>query len=338
MTRILITGCAGFIGYHLTHLLLTNPPPEFKTKTKTPPQIFGIDTINNYYSRDYQLQKEKNVKDLTKLGLKFYNMSILEPDIMDRFKPTIVVHLAAYAGVRYSIENPELYMRTNIEGTTNLLRQAAKYKSTIKNFVYASSSSVYGRNTKIPFTETDPLNNINSPYAASKRASELVAKLYSDLYDLTTIGLRFFTVYGPRGRHDMAPHKFLKAIVTDQPITRYGNGEDTYRDYTYVDDIVKGIVGAMLNRTERKCEVYNLGNNSPVYLNTFIKTCEEVANKSAIIEEHPKVLGDVDGTFANILKAKSDLGYEPTTSLKEGLTKFYEYEYEYKGNSVRQKT
>ena len=233
----------------------------------------------------------------------------------------MVVHLAAYAGVRYSLEKPDLYMRTNIEGTTHLLKQAAKTKS-VKNFVYASSSSVYGRNTKVPFSETDSLDNINSPYAMSKRSTELVAKLYSDLYDLTTIGLRFFTVYGPRGRHDMAPHKFLTAIKNEQPITKYGNGS-TYRDYTYVDDIVQGIVGAMLNQNKRKCEIYNLGNNTPVDLNTFIRTCEEVANKKATVIQHPKVLGDVDRTFADISKAKRDFNYEPKTSLKDGLVKMF---------------
>lgn len=313
---ILITGCAGFIGYHLTKTLLTTPPPELEDSV-----VYGIDTINNYYSREYQIQKEQNIKDLRKLGLKFYQNTILATDIIERFRPSIVIHLAAYAGVRYSLEKPDLYMRTNIEGTTNLLKQAVKIKS-VKNFVYASSSSVYGRNTKVPFSETDPLDNINSPYAMSKRSTELVAKLYSDLYNLTTIGLRFFTVYGPRGRHDMAPYKFLTSISKNEPITRYGDGT-TYRDYTYIDDIVKGIIGATLNTNNRKCEVYNLGNNTPVDLNTFIKTCEEVTGKAAVIIKHPKVLGDVDRTFADITKAARDFGYTPTTSLKTGLTKMF---------------
>lgn len=315
--RILITGCAGFIGYHLTKTLLTTPPPELEDSV-----IYGVDTINNYFSRKYQLQKEQNVQDLRKLGLKFYHDTILTTDLITRFRPSIVIHLAAYAGVRYSIEKPDLYMRTNIEGTTHLLKQAVKAKC-VKNFVYASSSSVYGRNTKVPFSETDTLDNINSPYAMSKRATELVAKLYSDLYDLTTIGLRFFTVYGPRGRHDMAPYKFLTSIANNKPVTRYGDGS-TYRDYTYVDDIVQGIIGATLNPLKRKCEVYNLGNNTPVDLNTFIKTCEEITNKKATIIEHPKVLGDVDRTFADVSKANADFGYKPTTSLKDGLTKMFE--------------
>lgn len=315
--RVLITGCAGFIGYHLTKTLLTTPPTDLEGCI-----IYGIDTINNYYSREYQLQKEQNIKDLRKLGLKFYQDNILTTDLIERFRPSIIVHLAAYAGVRYSLEKPDLYMRTNIEGTTRLLKQAIKTKS-VKNFVYASSSSVYGRNTKVPFSETDQLDNINSPYAMSKRSTELVAKLYSDLYDLTTIGLRFFTVYGPRGRHDMAPYKFLTAIANNKAITKYGDGS-TYRDYTYVDDIVQGIVGAMLNTNNRKCEVYNLGNNTPVNLNEFIKTCEEVIGKEAIIEQHPKVLGDVDRTYADISKAKEHFNYEPKTSLKDGLTKMFD--------------
>ena len=317
---ILITGCCGFIGYHLTHRLLTNPPVELSNST-----IIGIDTLNNYYSREYQQQKERNLVELKKANPKFrfYQDNIISTDLIQRFRPSLVIHLAAYAGVRYSLEKPELYMRVNVEGTTHLLKQAVQTKS-VKNFVYASSSSVYGRNTKVPFSETDLLNAINSPYAVSKRAMELVCKLYSDLYDQTTIGLRFFTVYGPRGRHDMGPHKFLTSIMDDKPITKYGDGT-TYRDYTYVSDIVDGIIGATLNKQKHKCEVYNLGNNSPVNLNEFIQTCEEVANKKAVVQQHPKVLGDVDRTYADTTKAKMDFAYEPRTTLKEGLSKFHEY-------------
>lgn len=318
MTIVLVTGCAGFIGYHLTHKLLTNPPLLLKNAT-----IYGIDSINNYYSMEYQKQKEHNIKTLRKLGLKFYQENIINTTFIKRIKPTYIIHLAAYAGVRYSLEHPDIYMRTNVEGTTNLLKQAVEVKS-VKNFVYASSSSVYGRNTKIPFKESDDVNNINSPYAVSKRAKELICKLYSDLYGLTTVGLRFFTVYGPSGRHDMAPYKFLTSIMNGKPITKYGDGT-TFRDYTYIDDIVNGIVGAVLNKNNRKCEIYNLGNKSPVNLNAFIETCEKVVGKKAIIKHHPKVLGDVDGTYADIEKAYQDLDYNPQTSLEEGLTKFYNY-------------
>ena len=318
MTIILVTGCAGFIGYHLTHKLLTSPPDEYKNAT-----IYGIDTLNNYYSKKYQEQKKQNVLELQKLGLIFSEEDIITTQIIERIKPSIVVHLAAYAGVRYSLEKPELYIRTNIEGTTNLLKQAVETKN-VQNFVYASSSSVYGRNTKIPFKETDILDNINSPYAVSKRSKELICKLYSDLYGLTTIGLRFFTVYGPRGRHDMAPYKFLTSIMEGKPITKYGDGT-TYRDYTYIDDIVSGVIESMRNKKGRKCEVYNLGNNKPVNLNTFIETCEKVTKQKAVIQQCPKVLGDVDRTYADIGKAQTDLGYNPKVVLEQGLLNFYDY-------------
>jgi UDP-glucuronate 4-epimerase len=193
----------------------------------------------------------------------------------------------------------------------------------VKQIVYASSSSVYGLNSKLPFSETDFTITPNSPYASSKKAMELFAQTYSQLYDLNIIGLRFFTVYGPRGRPDMAPHKFLKCIKNDDVIYKYGNGL-TSRDYTYVDDIVDGVIASMHNNRKVKCEVYNLGNNNPVTLNEFIKTCEKVVGKCARCIQVENQLGDVQHTLADISKAKYDLNYQPKIDLYEGLKLMYE--------------
>ena len=197
-------------------------------------------------------------------------------------------------------------------------------KNNIKNVIYASSSSVYGLNEKIPFNENDNLEKFNSPYALSKYCMELYAKLYYQLYNINSIGLRFFTVYGPRGRPDMAPHKFLNSIMNEKIIQKYGDG-NSYRDYTYISDIVDGIIGAINNKNNIKCDVYNLGNSNPITLNNFIEICEKITNKKAIIEKLPNQLGDVPYTYANINKAKIDLDYEPKITFESGLKKLYEY-------------
>jgi UDP-glucuronate 4-epimerase len=300
---ILVTGCCGFIGSHLCEKLL-----------KLNKIVIGIDNLNNYY--DIKIKKT-NLAILKKYKhFSFYKEDIVNTNIIEEVKPYIIVNLAAMAGVRYSLENPKLYIRNNVEGQTHLLEQSIKNNA--KLFIYASSSSVYGKNSKIPFTETDKLDNINSPYAASKRSCEIMANLYHRLYGLPVIGLRFFTVYGPRGRPDMAPYKFLSKILKSEKIDKYGDGE-SYRDYTYIDDIIEGIIGAIKNKNNKSCEIYNLGNSTPISLNNFIKLCEKVTQKKAIFNQLPDQPGDVPKTYSNINKAKKDLDYNPLTKLEDGL-------------------
>ena len=307
MTKILVTGCAGFIGSHTCEFLL-----------KRGDTIIGLDILNDYY--DISL-KEKNLEILKK----YSNFSFIKDDIkttkaITEFKPDKVIHLASMAGVRYSLKNPLLYETTNIGGFINILEEC--YKNNVKHIVYASSSSVYGLNNKLPFSEDDPIEKCNSPYACSKLCMEYYAKTYNQLYNLSNIGLRFFTVYGPRGRPDMAPYLFLNAIKNNLKFKKFGDGTSS-RDYTYIDDIVAGIVSATDNKNNIKCKIYNLGNSIPVSLNKFIEICEKVTNKKAIFEQYSEQLGDVQYTYADISKAKNDLNYDPKTSLEEGLRNFY---------------
>tara|TARA_B100000900_G_C20553816_1_gene705907 strand:- start:85 stop:1020 length:936 start_codon:yes stop_codon:yes gene_type:complete len=305
--KILVTGCAGFIGSHTCERLL-----------KEGNKVMGIDNLNDYYDVD---RKKENLEVLKKYQ-NFYFMKddIRTTTVINDWKPDMVCHLASMAGVRYSIEHPDIYVDVNINGFINILEQSRKVG--VKQIVYASSSSVYGLNKKVPFSESDAIETPNSPYACSKMAMELYAKTYSQLYDLNLIGLRFFTVYGPRGRPDMAPYKFLKAIKDGAKFQKYGDGTSS-RDYTYVDDIVSGVVAACDNKKRIKCEVYNLGNSSPVSLNEFIELCEKVANKKAIYEQIGNQLGDVPHTYADISKAKRDLDYSPKIKLEEGLMRMY---------------
>ena len=309
MNKILVTGCAGFIGSHLAERLL-----------QLGHQVIGIDNINNYYN---QKQKEKNIDILKNYDrFLFYKEDIVQTNLINEFKPDYVCHLAAMVGVRYSLKNPKLYARVNIEGFINLLEQCASSK--VKHIVYASSSSVYGLNEKIPFSESDDISKCNSSYACSKKCKEIYAKYYNQVYDLSLTGLRFFTVYGPRGRPDMAPFKFLHAIINDKPITKYGDG-NTYRDYTYIDDIIDGIIKSLF-KYETKCNrIFNLGNNTPISLNEFIETCEKICNKKAIIIQYPDQQGDVPRTYADITKAQKELKYNPKTSLKDGLMKMHKW-------------
>jgi UDP-glucuronate 4-epimerase len=307
--KILITGCAGFIGFHTTKYLLENDYI-----------VYGIDNMNHYY--DVKI-KEKNIEILnTFKKFTFSKEDIQDTNIISQFRPYKIIHLASLAGVRASIQNPKLYVDSNIKGFVHILEESVK--NNIKQIVYASSSSVYGLNKKVPFEETDQIDNCNSPYACSKMAMEIYAKTWCQLYDISCIGLRFFTVYGPHGRPDMAPYKFMKAIMNETPIDKYGDGTSS-RDYTYVDDIVSGIIGALENRKEKKYEIYNLGNSNPVSLNEFIETCEQVCGKKVIINQLGEQLGDVPHTYASIEKAKDDLNYDPKTKLKDGLQKLYEY-------------
>jgi UDP-glucuronate 4-epimerase len=313
--KILVTGCCGFIGSHLCEFLLKN----------TENTLLGVDIMNNYYDIK---QKEENLDILSEYdNFDFYRENICETKIISNQKPELIIHLAAMAGVRYSIENPKLYIDTNIKGTIHLLEECQK--NNINKFIYASSSSVYGKNFKIPFSEKDPIENMNSPYAVSKRCSELYAKLYHELYKINCIGLRFFTVYGPRGRPDMAPYIFLKKIMNSEIISVFGNGT-SMRDYTYVSDIVNGINGAinLICKNKKKIfKIYNLGNNKPVELNKFIEICEQVSNKKANLKYIEERKGDVPITYADINSAKKEIGFNPKINLKNGLLLTLEWLY-----------
>ncbi|MBW2990325.1 GDP-mannose 4,6-dehydratase [Candidatus Woesearchaeota archaeon] len=314
--KILLTGCAGFIGSHVSEALLERGD-----------SVIGVDNINDYYDvkiKKGNLEILKNHDNFTFYKEDIRNYEDLKK-IFEKEKPEKVVHIAARAGVRPSIEQPLLYEEVNVKGTTNLLDLAKEHK--VKSFVFASSSSVYGNQEKIPFSETDKVDNPISPYAATKKSAELLCRKYHDLYNMKITCLRFFTVYGPRGRPDMAPYKFTKLIMEGKPVPRYGNGT-TKRDYTYITDIVKGVVSAI--DKELEFEIINLGNNKPVVLNDFIKVIEQATGKKAIIEEQPMQPGDVNITYADIAKAEHLLGYKPETSIEEGMKKFVEW---YKENA-----
>ena len=305
---ILVTGCAGFIGSHVCEHLLQQG--EY---------VFGIDNLNKYYDVK---QKWNNIDILKKYDNFYFEVDdIKTTGIIEKCRPTKIIHLASMAGVRYSIQNPKLYNEVNTGGFIHILEECVKHN--VKHVIYASSSSVYGLNKKIPFSEEDKIESCNSPYACSKMAMELYAKTYSQLHNISCIGLRFFTVYGPRGRPDMAPYKFLDAILNEKEFDKYGDGS-TSRDYTYIDDIVEGIMGALYNKKNILCGVYNLGNSNPVSLNEFIESCEKVTKKKARFNALPMQLGDVPHTYADISKASADLGYKPKTKLEDGLRKTME--------------
>ena len=309
--KILVTGCAGFIGSHVAEALL-----------KRGDYVVGVDNLNDYY--DVRIKK-KNLRILKNYSeFKFYKEDIRNYDklrkIFKKEKPERIVHLAARAGVRASIQHPLLYQDVNIRGTLNLLDLARDYKA--RSFVFASSSSVYGNQKKVPFSETDKVDNPISPYAATKRAAELLCYTYHHLYNMRITCLRFFTVYGPRGRPDMAPYKFTKLIIEGKPVPRYGDGR-TKRDYTYISDVVKGVIEAV--DKELGFEIINLGNNEPVELNEFIRIIERVTGKKAIIKELPMQPGDVNITYADISKAQRLLDYQPETSIEEGMKKFVKW-------------
>ena len=309
--KLLVTGCAGFIGSHVAEALLKKGDPTV-----------GVDNLNDFY--DVKI-KEKNLAILKKhKGFVFYKEDVRNykglKEIFEKEKPDKVVHIAARAGVRPSIEQPVLYEEVNVKGTLNLLALSKAYK--IKNFVFASSSSVYGNQKKVPFSETDPVDNPVSPYAATKRAGELLCYTYHYLYGLKVTCLRFFTVYGPRGRPDMAPYLFTGWISEGTPIKKFGNGT-TKRDYTYITDIVAGVLAAI--DKDLDFEIINLGNNQPIQLNDFIKVIEKAVDKKAQIKEMPMQPGDVDVTYADISKAQKLLGYKPEISIEQGMKRFVEW-------------
>jgi UDP-glucuronate 4-epimerase len=310
MKHVLVTGGAGFIGSNLVKALLT----------KGDIRITCIDNFDDFYSRK---QKEQNIADFAGNP----NFNLIEGDIreasayhrIDNAVDTIV-HLAAKAGVRPSIKNPMLYVDVNIRGTQMLL-EYARLKS-VRQFVFASSSSVYGINEHVPWEENEHLMPI-SPYASTKLSGEMLGHVYSHLYGIRFLALRFFTVYGPSQRPDLAIHKFVKSILNDQPIPVYGDGNSS-RDYTYVDDVIKGIIAAM-DYNASAFEIINIGNNKTVTLKELILAIEKVCGKNAIIAHQPEQPGDVPRTCANISKARQMLGYDPSTELSAGLAEFYRW-------------
>lgn len=311
--NILITGGAGFIGSTLADKLL-----EKNNK------IVVIDNFNDYYSPKL---KEKNIKhNLDNKNYKLYRGDICDKNLLSKIfeenQIDVVVHIAASAGVRPSIENPLSYVKNNIEGTVNIV-EVMKRKN-VQRIVFASSSSIYGNCKEEIFSEDLKVSEPISPYAASKSACEQFLYTYSKLFDIQVVALRFFTVFGPRQRPDLAIRKFIDLIKENKPIPVYGDGT-TIRDYTYVDDIVDGIISA-INYNDTPYEIINLGGGAPVSLNQMIETIEKVLNKKATIEHLPMQLGDVNKTAADITKAKKLLNYNPKTSFKEGIIKFIEWE------------
>lgn len=315
MKTFLITGASGFIGSTLADKLLT-----FRCR------VINVDDMNDYY--DLKVKSNNISNALLYDYYFFYKADIVEPHILEnifkKHKIDFIIHLAARAGVRPSIEDPLLYEKDNGLGTASILEMARKYN--VKKIVLASSSSVYGNNKKIPFSEDDIVDYAISPYAATKKANEVMGHVYHKLFDIDMIFLRFFTVYGPRQRPDLAIHKFTELILNDKPITMFGDGSSA-RDYTYIDDIVDGIIKSIdyLETHESVYEIINLGNNHPVKLKTLITTIENTVNKKAVIINEPIQPGDVEITFADISKAKRLLNYEPKTSFEDGIKKFVEW-------------
>ncbi len=308
MKTILVTGSAGFIGYHTAKKLLDL---DF--------EVIGIDNLSQYYGPE--LKKLRNEQLLNYPNYKFHQLDIRNYEELQNIfeKNTIdtVCHLAAQAGVRLSLENPLLYAEVNVLGTTNVFELSKKYN--VGNVVYASSSSVYGGNKKIPFSEKDRVDQPISPYGVTKKANELLAYTYHHLYGMHFTGLRFFTAYGPWGRPDMAYFKFAKAILEGKTIDVYNNGKSK-RDFTYIDDIVDGIVASL--EKSYPLEIINLGNSQTIDLNYFIQCLEEGLGKKAKKNYLPLQAGDLPETFADISKAKKLLNFNPKIKFNDGITKF----------------
>ena len=327
--KLIITGSAGFIGSSLCLKLLERED-----------DVIGIDNHNDYY--DPQIKEARLARLLKKKNYKHYKIDLSDQksleNVFKEHKPQRVVNLAAQAGVRYSMENPLAYINSNIVGFAHILENCRYYK--VEHLVYASSSSVYGSNTKMPFSEHDSVNHPLSVYAASKKSNELMAHTYSHLYQLPTTGLRFFTVYGPWGRPDMALFKFTKAILEDLPIEVFNHGKHT-RDFTYIDDIVEGIVQTLDNpatcnlgwdgnkpdpaTSKAPWRIYNIGNNKPVQLMDYIDALEKALGKKAKINFLPLQPGDVPDTYASTDNLKKKFNYQPSISVIDGISQFVKW-------------
>ncbi|MDY0855115.1 NAD-dependent epimerase [Bacillus thuringiensis] len=324
--KILVTGAVGFIGFHLTTRLLAQGI-----------NVIGVDSLNDYY--DIFLKKDRLKILRENDNFEFHKMDISNKKILNEIftdrKVNIVINLAAQAGVRYSIENPDSYINSNLVGFVNILEACRQYN--VKHLIYASSSSVYGANTNIPFSTKDSVNHPVSLYAATKKSNELLAHTYSHLFNIPTTGLRFFTVYGPWGRPDMAYYSFTRNIIEENTIKVFNNG-DMKRDFTYIDDIVEAIIRLLDNApiyNERwdtanpdpsssyaPYKIYNIGNNNPIKLIDFINILEKLIGKKARIEFLPLQQGDVKETYADISDLQADVGFYPSTTIAEGLTQF----------------
>ncbi len=318
---ILITGAAGFIGYHFTRKLV---------ESRNPSEIIAIDNFNSYYNPGLkEARAERLFKDC---AVKVKRLDIVDFEavrkLMDPAVDTIV-HLAAQAGVRYSIEQPRAYIDANIVGFTNVLEAARN--SNVKRILYASSSSVYGNNSPVPFRENNPLTSFESLYAVTKASNEMIAQVFSKLYGLQLTGLRFFTVYGSWGRPDMAYYSFTDAIQNGRPIDVYNNG-NLERDFTHVSDIVGGMESILRQQSSKtqsnESRVYNIGRGQPIKLMDFIAALEELLGKQASKVFKPMQTGDVHSTWADVSALKNDYGYKPQLSLKDGLREFVQW---YKG-------
>ena len=317
--KILVTGAAGFIGFHTSMSLLKNGH-----------QVFGIDNLNNYY--DINLKK-KRLSLLKKYNyFKFNDIDICEnQDVSILFKNNKfdkIIHLAAQAGVQYSITNPEVYIKNNINGFFNIINFAALNK--VPHFIYASSSSVYGSNINYPFLETHNCSSPLSIYAATKLSNEALSYSYSNIHGIKTTGLRFFTVFGPYGRPDMSPFIFAESIIQGKHINLFNNGK-LKRDFTYIDDAVNAINlivndrDELVNKSRPLSKIYNIGSNKPVDLIFFIKLFEKYLQKKAVLKFKPLLIGDVPETYACIDELKKDYNFQPLTSIDEGVKKFIEW-------------
>lgn len=333
--KVLVTGSAGFIGSSVSHALLERGD-----------EVIGLDNLNDYY--DVKLKQDRLKRLTCREGFTDVRMDLEDRDgiarLFNKHKPDRVVHLAAQAGVRYSLVNPHAYIDSNIQGTTNIL-EGCRHND-VEHLVYASSSSVYGANTRMPFSVHDNVDHPVSLYAASKKANELMAHTYSHLYQLPTTGLRFFTVYGPWGRPDMALFLFTKAILEGKPIDVFNYGK-CRRDFTYIDDIVEGVIRTLDNvatpnpdwngdtpdtgTSYAPYRIYNIGNNQPVELLHFIEVIEQCLGKEAQKNMLPLQPGDVPATYANVDDLMNDVGFKPATSIEDGIGRFVEWYREYYG-------
>ena len=331
---ILVTGAAGFIGFHVCKKLLQDGN-----------QVIGLDNLNDYY--DPNLKKGR-IKELTNIAEKnkrffyFIKVDLLDSNNLEQIfsnhndkssKISIVIHLAAQAGVRYSIDNPSAYVQSNLVGFCNIIEIAKK--NNVDHFYYASSSSVYGGNEKLPFEEQDNVDKPISLYAATKKSNELIAHAYSHLFNLSTIGLRFFTVYGPWGRPDMALFKFTESIISNEPIRVFNYG-NMLRDFTYIDDVVKSIIKLIKKSSEAKnniqdvpYKIFNIGNSKPTKLTDYIKSIEANLGKKANVILDEMQPGDVEATYANTKYLEEYINFRPNTSIEKGIKQFIEWYLEY---------
>lgn len=325
--KFLVTGAAGFIGYYVCQRLLAQGY-----------QVVGLDNLNDYYPVQLKHDRLSQLQD--KPGFSFEKLDLADRDgiaaLFAREQFQRVIHLGAQAGVRYSLQNPMAYADSNLIGTLTILEGCRQHQ--VEHLVYASSSSVYGMNSKMPFSTGDRVDHPVSLYAATKKANELIAHSYSHLYGIPTTGLRFFTVYGPWGRPDMAPFLFTKAILAGEPIKVFNHGQ-MLRDFTYIDDIVEGVVriqalppkpnadwdGSDASSSFAPYKVFNIGNNQPVKLMTFIEAIEKATGKTAVKEFLPMQAGDVPATYADIDDLQAAVGFKPATPIEEGMQRFVDW-------------